>query len=58
MILLFYPFGNNKIDCLIPGGLFQPIQMFVGKAKSYPTKAPFRCSTLMVFSWTNSQTLD
>ncbi len=58
MILFFYPFGINKLVCLIPARPFQPIQIFEGKARSYPTDAPFRCSTLKVFSWPNAQTLD
>ncbi len=31
---------------LVPGKLFQPIVMFVGKAGAYPSEVPFRCSTL------------
>ncbi len=30
----------------MPGKLFQSGLMFVGKTGAYPSKAPFRCSTL------------
>jgi hypothetical protein len=30
----------------VPGKLFQPSLMFVGKTGAYPSEAPFRCSTL------------
>jgi len=30
----------------VPGKLLQPNLMFVGKARAYPSKAPFRCSSL------------
>jgi hypothetical protein len=32
----------------VPGKPFQPRLMFVSKAGTYPSEAPFRCSTLLV----------
>jgi hypothetical protein len=31
---------------LVLGKPFQPNLMFAGKARAYPSEAPFRCSTL------------
>ncbi len=30
----------------VPGNPFQPSLMFVGKARAFPSEAPYRCYTL------------
>jgi hypothetical protein len=34
-----------EIRVFVPGKPFQTSLMFVGKARTYPTEEPFRCST-------------
>ncbi len=44
MLLNFFTALSDKL--FVPGKPFQPSLMFAGKARSYPSEALFRCSTL------------
>jgi len=37
----------NKTRVFVPGKSFQPIVIFVSKAVTYTSEAPFKCSPLM-----------
>jgi hypothetical protein len=37
---------QNKSECFVPGRPFHPNIMFAGKARAYPSEAPFRTSIL------------
>jgi hypothetical protein len=37
---------SKKVGAFVPAKPFQPSLMFSGKARAYPSEAPFRCSTL------------
>ena len=42
---VIYKFSYS-VRVFVPGKIFQPSLMFVGKAGAYPVEEPFRCSTL------------